>query len=166
MSGWLKNQFLVLKSFKNIFLSLKPWTFSLVIIETSKDKPFVYNAIFKCTSVCRCYFLNVNCNLNCSFEKRDIDRQTTKRNSYRAWWKSQPDIDREKVSRRRRPSTILTFSWSTSTRLTFSTGWCWSDWAFLLVDVDQTELFYWSTSWSTVDAVKIHFSDVFITPQL
>ena len=35
-----------------------------------------------------------------------------------------------------------------------------------LVDVDQTELFYWSTSWSTVDAVDVHFSDVFITPLL
>ena len=60
------------------------------------------------------------------------------------------------------------------------------DWAFLLVnvnqtdvfsvyldqtdifsvDVDQTELLYWSTSWSTVGAVDVHFTDVFITPKM
>ena len=67
--------------------------------------------------------------------------------------------------------------WSTSTILAVSTGWCppsWCflgrrqqpDWAFLLVGVDQTELFYWSTSWSTFDAVDVHFTDVFITPRI
>ena len=53
-----------------------------------------------------------------------------------AWWKRQPDVD--SVDRR---------------SLTFSTGRRQPDWAFLLVDVNQTELFYWLTSWSTVDAV-------------
>ena len=40
-------------------------------------------------------------------------------------------------------------------------------WAFLLVDINQTEVFYWSTSWLTVDAVEafdVHFTDLFITP--
>ena len=38
------------------------------------------------------------------------------------------------------------------------------DWTLLLVDIDHPDIFYWSTSWSTVDAVDIHFTDVFITP--
>ena len=75
-----------------------------------------------------------------------------------------------KKSAWRRPSTILTFS----------TGQCRPDWAFLLVDVDHPDVFYWSTltrlSFSTgrqstlstpvdaVDAVDVHLTDVFITP--
>ena len=100
----------------------------------------------------------------------------------RAWWKRQPDVDRRPLS--------------------FSTGLRRPDWAFLLVDVnykywpstvnvdatdvflvdvDQTEVFYWLTStrlrfltgWrpgrrsmlsTPVDAVNVHFTDVFITP--
>ena len=38
------------------------------------------------------------------------------------------------------------FNWSTSIRLTFSTGRRQPDWPFVLVDVDQTDLLYWSTS--------------------
>ena len=74
---------------------------------------------------------------------------------------------------KRRPST------------TFSTGRRWPDWAFLLVDVDhwpfqlgdvdQTELFSWSTSTADVFLVNIGrrpstlstsiWPDIFITPQ-
>ena len=57
--------------------------------------------------------------------------------------------------------------------LHFSTDWRRPSWRFQLVGVDQTELFYWSTLttdwstfWSAVDAVDVHFTDVFITPTL
>ena len=93
-----------------------------------------------------------------------------------AWWKSQPDIDREKVSRRPLTvdqtdvfmvdvnqtdvfivltSTRLMFSWWTSTRLMFWWCRCRPDWCFDGVDVDQTELFYWLTSWLTFDTVIV-----------
>ena len=88
-------------------------------------------------------------------------------NDKRAWWKGQPDVDREKVScrrRRRRPSTILTFSTGWRRPDWRFLGWRRTDWAFLRVDVDQTELFYWSTStiltfsWSTSELQLLSLS--------
>ena len=77
----------------------------------------------------------------------------------RAWWKSQPDFDQEKVSRQRRrrwPSTILTFLTGRRRPDWRFLGRRWPSWhflgrrqphwGFLLVDVHQTELFYRSTS--------------------
>ena len=86
-------------------------------------------------------------------------------NDKRAWWKGQPDVDRRPSWRFLLVDVDQTdvflvdveqtelFYWSTSTRLSFSTGRRRPDWGFLLVDVDQTEVFNRSTSWSTVDAV-------------
>ena len=86
------------------------------------------------------------------YEKCHKKKTQSNTNIFRAWWKRQPDVDQERVSRQcrwRQPSTRLRFSWSTFARLSFFTGRRRLDWAFLelfMVDVDQTELFYWLTS--------------------